>query len=1611
MSHCQPLATAPNPNASAAASAAAAALRARPMTPTRVADVQTERTLRRSTSAASSAASSEPQGRPTLNRRGSSGSMTERTFRSPSPHRQTQSLSYTASEEAPPVPALPKEVAPKTQQQAQPRRRATSLGVTDTPVRLASQILASDNAPSWFSAAKLGDPRNIHRTDPAMASPPSSPPRAVQETHQGETGRSSSRASSINFSYPTRLKVGSPPASPVDTRKPAELPRQPEAQPQPSNSRGGQQPRQSKPKQRKRASTSEPLHAGSEPAPQPSDQVLVYDPNSRRMVRQADLRAAEQSFSEASEPPVGQRRKKQSTQRIGSHPAKATVGRIQANKTQVGQNQGAYIADSHSGTQSPPEPQSSRPQGATDFEEPPVEAIISSPRIEAQLLEHRGHSDNKEPVRVKSPVLAHPTASWETKAIKRLPSIVREEPEPESEPEKQASRSISEALDAVPARSRVRVGNLPEALQNDQEPQAIPALGLATSPSSVPVDGDSGDAPEALQPGPSIGQRVPKLEAPEPIKTVTYGRTNSVSPVRQAHFGPVSSKLTVRHSPPPRSISPRKSALKHSGSPSRGDSPSDDTSEASGGMLPREEPSVSRKKSVRVSFDDGNTVVVGAPALPGHTETSPAASPQNSATRRPWYSIERTKELSPLDDDEVMKPRPALPSFGSVRDRKPRDVNLDEGERPLVRPIGERSSVAQTPKYAFTSGDSFGHSHDHAVGAVLASESDDRSRIAANTSRFREPLPPVVTSVEGAGYLSDSSTSSESEAAGMPEVAEATVDIDQPLSTESEVGTPKAPQDGGAKAEEAGSSTPAQNLAQPQGEEQSQKMAVPIISVSQPTPLIVDQKGPGVSLLDIPGGFPQDDSDVSADASEKATTPIPATAPEPTPQATETLRVGHGTPAEPETDSESSIYSDAYEDLSEIEGGGFQSLDAVLEEPSVTSVPQALITQEVAPPQPLPQEDPVEAKITLPTATSNVVAQTPTPEEEWEKAKVFWRSLSSAKRAQLEKEALEEAGVDADLEETKPEPKPKKKKSVERRTSERKALAVHLAQQMVSQQEQETQTKPVDRSYMIKPGTRWSEGDTADPSMRTSLRGKVRERPASSSDAPRLRKSLRTNGSASGTESKEVTYQRPMSLPGSSKAVPRRETLETGPQVQGAVRKHQGQPAPIKRRGSTSSESSFKRSRPAAGGHFAGFRTSMRQPSPSTSQAERPSSKRFSLRSLSPAASAFKKPAEAPPVSLATGAHLRQTLRGSSNERKKSPLTMRVPSFSLSPGSKKAGKRASGSRLSSRFADSSDEDTENRSGFRSRFEDSSDDEAALPIPMPKTLPTGLGQLRNQESLASTALPEELEESEGSPVNKESPVKPQPVQTAADPFSEAPVTQPPQPARALSGRLTTSHSALVMGTTKSAERRNSKRGSIMSALRRKRHDSTGKIARPDLTESAARMDTKLERNSIQLRGIRKSGEGEAEESVEDEKEGHTQKEAPRSPKLQKRVASVRRSVSAGHASDVADIPLPLALTSPMAADSMVQGTVVGQQSMAVGGAEDKDFIHTPLRRPSATSGNLGTRTLSTVAGTQPSLLGRRTMSAGVLSVDAPSATGTAQKKKKFGALRRMFGLDD
>ncbi|KAK4246674.1 hypothetical protein C7999DRAFT_15234 [Corynascus novoguineensis] len=1595
-------------NPSLSASAAAAALRARPTTPTRVADVQTKRTMRRSASS--------------------------------------------FSDDTPPVPALPRDVDATTRQAA--ARSANTARMSGAPVRLASQKLASGEAPSWFGAAKMGDLGSVRRTDPAMASPPSSPlPAVVWDEDPAEGARPGSQASSINFSYPTRARRGSANVSPVvEVNSAASVPSQTNRAPAaPTNHQPAVQARHQSRGQPTVLPTRGPSTSSS------ADQALVYDANSRRMVRQADLLAIQQAQQTVPSPPAQPTgpKKKRAPQRAGSHLAAGTVSRTKTEPTSKHQPPNLAPHDQPQPAVRPLHPNESASPQENRVGGEPVDVVTDSPKIETKkvesLSEGKAVSLARSPVAPTSLSVASDASQF---VVRRQPSVIQEGQEPgDAYGEAKAQAPISDALDAVPTRQRMQEGVTPEPRLPVTPPQTI------SSPSKHPPENHGMVQTDQKAKSDLIrisNDTKPKSGATEHgrVTHVSRERTHSNSPVRQAHFGPVQDNLTVKHSPPPRSRSPRKSAMKHSSSPD-GASPSDDASEAP--ALINRESSVTRKKSVRVSFDD-NAKEVGGESAPADSQIGSSSNVTSLySDRHSWLGNSgRNSVLASFDDDIVMKPRPALPSFGSVRDRKPRESSPAEVERPLVRPRGEAKYTSPTP---LLPSPPLGASSDHALGAIV-SKGNERVKETSGQSEdclaHREPLPPIVTSVEGTGYLSNGSDTS----------SMLSSEFDPPPPSppkpvmEAHPKSPAGPQNEEHKEHK----DPANCLTAtseievtspqvaPMQQDMEEEPRIPAISISQPTPPSVATESSKQYFTDVPGGFPDDESDQStvsaAKTTSEATIPIePAEIPQ---QDKHLKNAPQPNVADTSSNSDSDIFSDAYEDLSDIEGEGFQSLDAVVERPVQQSSRVSAEPEQVSqrtPTQPVHDEKPqieTQEVVSAPVAVNSQPAEH--PQDDWERAKAFWRSLTAEKRALLEKEALEEAGIEGDRDEEQPETKPKKKKTVERKNSERKALAVQMAQQMMAQQTPERTTHP-DRSYMIKSGERWTgEGELANPTMRKSMRVDPQQQaPTAPVAGPRLRKSMRVNGSgATGHEPRtaETTTmpKRPESYPA---ALPPPSTghRRSATQVEQI-------PPSLRRRGSTGSESSFKRSRSSKGQGF-GFRHSMRPTSPRSTVSENHTNKRFSLRTLSPAGSV------SPPVT-----QMRTTLRGSSAVEKRSN-GIRMPSFSLSYGGGKKNRKgssraSSGKAFSSRLADSSDEEGSGagfESGFRSRFEDSSEDEPVVPIPALLSGTTSHSypvtddhHLRKESSVASTALPEELEDSSevSQDVNARlSATEANGTDNNNSAARSAPITSTTtkntlRRARSGKGQLLPASQAVAPLPSSSPSQpvdgsnevvaRPSRRNSIFSVLRPRRHRKkdnntststtgvvgrAGKIGRPDISESAARRDTRLERSIGQLAIIRSRRGGgsdddepdmEEEEGAEEENNGGKYRagvmapsplSSPSSPPSQKQRSSrLQKRWSGGGGPGSGSVPIStVSSSSPrppvVADDSGGDGGNAGTAAIDMllndngGGIRDEDghghdvvggdgaFApaarhQQAIRRTtigSSLSSNLGTRTLS------------------------------------------------
>lgn len=1320
-----------------------------------------------------------------------------------------------------------------------------------------------------------------------------------------------------------------------------------------------------------------------------SGSAMVYDPNSRRMVPRIDLHF-EDDVRNASEKPV--RRKKHDSPKSDSHLSKGTVARTKGTAVEASpKTTPPRSAPSPVVSEPPVEQRQDHVQGdnprkwtepeqeveSSDLEsglesEPDSKPVTEPPfSREHTLVEHEPVSDTAptQPKRFNE----HAVSPLPESPMRKKPSVVYEVPELEHDESKRGGQvsqnPTTDAIDAVPVRS------------SPPQPRRVEAV-FGTE---------------------LHGQ--PRSQTPtEKINGNARRRVHSESPARTTHFATVPDQLFVRHEPPPRSLSPRKSALKQL-SPHRDASPSEDGSDASGAfssMASREDSGLSRRKSVRVSFDDQNSAV--GDDIPASAEVDSPEVPTSPA-KKPWHSIigRHKRDSVNLDEDEKMTPRPALPSFGSVREKKNKE--LEEPERPLVRP-GERlwspPATTSTPQQATDCqkpAAAFEPSSDFAISSAIIQ--DQSSRNEANTSKYREPLPPVVTSVDGGEYISNSSP-----------------DSDDKFSPEEVTKLPQTNSVGSGHNETTLNGSTAQRGF---SEDDNTLTAdgVPSISIIHPSPRVPDDQAESPQdFFDLPGGFPGDIATASdvretavldtavpsqshgAQSQQTATKPMPAPI---TPQRSfDSANVGPPSPQmddireESEGSEGSSIYSDAYEDLSDMEGDGFLSLDAIVDSPVSPSNPiisQKLFEKAIA----QTNEKATSQGSASQQASRGLLLRTPS---EWENAKVYWRSLSAHERRQLEKEAMEDAGDEADLEEAPRSTKTKKQK-VKKRTDKQVDLASAELTGTKAPAKELRLTEPPSiesdpsRVYQIQSGSSWPHSATesspkteqpklSGPSkLRKSMRGEEpaavdKDRPAQNAtlrksmrsssaaeSAPQnghfrkslgsgpettapaiggMRKSLRANGSSSDMTSSSTAKKsaRPVSYqPPTTNELTRNHRRNQSEERPGSSRATM-KPS-LRRRASDSSESSFRRARSTGG---SGFRRSMRgsvqEPAPPASDNVKASS-RFSLRSLSPTGSAFRRSLASSPPQVAANGPLRHSMRGNTGEG------------SSRTGVSVFGRSSKVKKSSSRFGDSSDEE-DVRPAFSSRFRDSSDDEDT---PTPKSRGNGVPKtLRNKTSSSAAAVAmrapvsrSEDEDSEGLFDSGNETKQPR-APLASNENSKAASRNDSMPKRSGSGRETlgaTQQTEVATAQAGDARLGHKRRGSFMSILRRKK-DPADKISR-DRKESAARRVTRLERSDEELGVIRSNSDGHPHSS-------RLQKRGPNWPLQEK---GDPQEMNGTHAGDEIKPP------------------------STAGGPTPKTFASSQYGPSDNTS---------------------------IADHVAPEGSDAGSpKKKKFGALRKMFGLND
>ncbi|TKX23585.1 hypothetical protein C1H76_4097 [Elsinoe australis] len=1157
--------------ASLSNAAAAAALRSHTTTPEPIAHLQTKRMVRRGSQSSNGSGvimGGPGQGQRPVVRRSSQGSMTERSFRSPSPGRTSPHGARPAAEDAPPVPAVP----------------------ASRPVSRASQT-----------------PTTAKSTTPAPVKvyQPTGLPKVQELQREGSQN-------SINFSRPNY----SPPVSPT-----------------------------------------RPKTAGSWFGAPTETNVAPRQSVHDRPKSALSMSSGTKSGIEAGLQSVGR-----SPSKKKQKPATANQGaRLAAGSLSPGP-QGTAVPSSGQETKvttSQPE------QSAQIFKQQPKkkQAAKSPAKSAPAPAEPAGSDADVSDIdrRMKSP---SPSGERRpTHTLNKQPSVVMEEPESEQ--------------DAIARKRRSQDGPYPKMAFAKRSPVLEQQLGpRSREPSLTPSMSSAGS--------PQQRSRF-SLEVPEPHRSAHF--SNNV----------VDTPSGIRHNPPPRSVSPAKSALKHSPSSSIRTSspvisnsppnrpPGSDTSDTMSMTSQDGIRAGKRKKSVRVSFDESAIEKVPEQQEKPHVNGIKTA-------RRSLSPAMSDEDL----DDETMKPRPALPSFGSVRNSASRKDQPDTVEK-----VTETLPDKRTKQHDVSQG----VSSDHAIASILVSDREHKASRNEN-----EPLPPEVTSVEGSGHFTDSAESSDEEElvkVAVPPQQEPARQHTEPINAVEKGSVPNA----------AG--------------EPSQSIDVPDIQVLPATPGIeepskpIEVQEPRSARISVPGGWDDAEEDmieeenaqVAGSTSAQAVS-VPASQPQPQLQPVEVP----SEPAEESDSDDSAAFSDAAEDASEMEAFGYASLDAIVESP--------------VPPRAHKTEEPTSPTMSTPLMDSTPEISTPTTDgKDWSRASAYW----SNQKQQLQRRESDQPSADEAA------PAPVSTKTKTKSTKPKSKPVVEVAQSAA------------------QPKSRASGAKQPAQQMRSSMRTSMREAPPQVTDErpTAFRKTMRGPPPEAARSAQQTRTQQAPKSAMQQKTM--RPASAGGPPRQAAAPVQKPRAAPVAPKDDSDSESSFRRKpRRGSASETGGYtmKRSMRSGSVDMARERRPSSSqsaagagRWSLRSLSPVGDTPQSAKSNFRTSLrGTSIPEAPTLRGNSSiAKERAPKTsskFSMSGFSRAKSPPPTAAPASKKAFKSRFADSDSEGEAPaarparaaKGGFKSRFVDS-DDEDTQPRHMPADLTPvrGIPRPKNDTGNDSTDL--------------------------------------------------------------------------------------------------------------------------------------------------------------------------------------------------------------------------------------------------------------------------------
>lgn len=913
----------------------------------------------------------------------------------------------------------------------------------------------------------------------------------------------------------------------------------------------------------------------------------------------------------------------------------------------------------------------------------------------------------------------------------KQPSIVREEPEAEDLEER----------------------GIPTGQINGQVTQLRDTLGQSSNSgggephvrfTSQPVQGSPVGPPVTNLSGGNDERRI----------TVLIPQHQSLGPARAAHFSSqpiLDTPEGAKHQPPLRSVSPAKSALKHSPS-SRGPSPvafalgsrlhTDGRagSEASDTISVTDDSlkgAPKKKRAVRVSFDDDSVVTTQAASPATSPDSSGGLSSQNiTGSTNGWTTgiLDKSQEGGsfPVDTGSRIQPIPALPVFGSVRVRK------DEGGHGQSTSYRNSEYRPQLEPMAST---------DLAIGDILAQHHQARGR-------FKDTAAPEVTSVEGTSYHSDSRDSFTDENGYSI----------QPFAAD-------------GKFKDLGNSS--RNSSTPHNHNISGQRTsvrgdfIPEINILPATPGIDKASTDEPDWLRIPGQFPlsteslinyESPSDPVAEHHATDQTPAEAGIAEPLPLAAiheagttaigsvaDGLRAQIRTQTEAEfDDSDESIYSDAAEDLSDFEGDGFGSINAIVESPAAGLRPIAVHENLELTDGSAKDEAFTKAPRHRTLRQNETTDNEPDLEVGWTQRQAYGSGLGHTRKRRAQRESIpgatDEIAVEnisnLKLEDSVPKESLKiqefdhlRSNSWPKSDQGDTARQVSLKQSAMKRSLRSSQPEDVIGSQM-----RSSMRNSVLPnSQRNSVQSVTAARPKGA-----LKKKSYPLSSIAMADNDNTRGQQSTKNLGQSSGIPRTGAASSAPLSPSINPRRKQATTNLRRLKSSDSDSSssFKRLRPStADSNRYTMRRSMRSESADNQSRLSPvnGTGTYSVRSPSPNGRR--------PLSSA-GSTMRASMRGPVDTSKK-PRTKSPLRFGFGKPAKHAPKSNSKSGFSSRFADSSDEDTRPVK-LRSRFEDSSDEDVPSRLTPVRGIPRRIDEGESTDLEDSSAEPSPIKKSKAHP---------------------------------------------------------------------------------------------------------------------------------------------------------------------------------------------------------------------------------------------------------------------